>query len=611
SKETDPEGHMVVAEFMIHGPCGAVCPTAACMKNGPTCTDRIAARLTRTDVPNDVDIPSLNEHPRIVTDEIKNYLDSRYIGPHEACWRLFEFDIHYRDPVVQVLAVHAENMQRVVFREKDQLESVANNPHKKKTTLTEWLDYNSHHTDGRQLTYLDFPSKYVWDKSHRDIRTINHIVYPTCRAACEVMGLLGDDKEWESILIEASTTTTPTELRTLLAHIFTHCEVSNPLTLWKRIWNLIIPLPPEDLMLVLTNRLLMEEKSYDRDLMAIQRDKLIHKLNDCQRNIFNLIIHAVAIKIQKLIFVYGHGGTGKTFLWKTIIYALRGEGKIVLAVASFGIASLLLPSGRTAYSRFKLPLDLSDSSVCLVTKNTQLARLLKETDLIIWDESPMNDRRCFETLDRTLRYILDTPNKLFGGKPIMLGGDFRQTLPVKKSASRSSCVTIMRVSLHKPPTILMFLSNIIGLPIFRFNSWGGMPEKFSVFKYLTGYRSSTSPPLCPCGMASSLLMQTLPVKKSASRTEIIGSSIAESYLWHSFKLFLLTENMRLTQGTLTEVEKTEVLTFAQWLLNVGDGVLGVPDESDPENTSWLEIPTLRKTTFLEFNCVNNCDKKSI
>nr|GEY60339.1 DNA helicase [Tanacetum cinerariifolium] len=29
SKETDPEGHMVVAEFMIHGPCGAVCPTAA------------------------------------------------------------------------------------------------------------------------------------------------------------------------------------------------------------------------------------------------------------------------------------------------------------------------------------------------------------------------------------------------------------------------------------------------------------------------------------------------------------------------------------------------------------------------------------------------------
>ncbi|GJU70042.1 DNA helicase [Tanacetum coccineum] len=110
-------------------------------------------------------------------------------------------------------------------------------------------------------------------------------------------------------------------------------------------------------------------------------------------------------------------------------------------VASSGIASLLLPSGRTAHSRFKLPLDLNDSSMCPVTKNTQLAALLKETYLVIWDESLMNDRRCFETLDRTLRDILATPNKLFGGKSIMLGGDFRQTLPVKKSASRTDTTT--------------------------------------------------------------------------------------------------------------------------------------------------------------------------
>nr|GEU77088.1 DNA helicase [Tanacetum cinerariifolium] len=274
-------------------------------------------------------------------------------------------------------------MQRVVIRERYQLESVANKPHKKKTTLTEWLDYHNHHADGRQLTYLDFPSKYVWDKSHkywqrrrqlnryslcrmsyvhpaagdlfyqrillshqkgctsfRDIRTINHIVYPTCRAACEAMGLLGDDKEWETTLIEASTTATPSELRTLLAHIFTHCipnlhidpsELENYTKYEfeaclnhcsRSLADFGIPLPPEDLI-----------------------DKSIDKLNDCQRNIFNLIIHAVATRTQELIFVYGHDGTGKTFLWKTIIYALRAEGKIVLAVASSGIASLLLPSG--------------------------------------------------------------------------------------------------------------------------------------------------------------------------------------------------------------------------------------------------------------------------
>ncbi|GKA92198.1 DNA helicase [Tanacetum coccineum] len=108
------------------------------------------------------------------------------------------------------------------------------------------------------------------------------------------------------------------------------------------------------------------------------------------------------------------------------------KGKIVLAVASSGITSLLLPAGRTAHSRFKLPLELTDESLCQVKKNTQLGKLLVETNLIIWDEAPMNDRRCFETLDRTLRDLMSSPDLIFGGKTVVLGGDFRQTLPVKK-----------------------------------------------------------------------------------------------------------------------------------------------------------------------------------
>nr|CAD1817754.1 unnamed protein product [Ananas comosus var. bracteatus] len=51
----------------------------------------------------------------------------------------------------------------------------------------------------------------------------------------------------------------------------------------------------------------------------------------------------------KLFFVYGHGEQAKTYLWRTIIVKLRSERSIVLAVASSGIASLLLPGGRTAH----------------------------------------------------------------------------------------------------------------------------------------------------------------------------------------------------------------------------------------------------------------------
>ena len=42
-------------------------------------------------------------------DEIKTYLDCRYISTSKACWRLFEFDIQYREPIVQRLSFHIEN----------------------------------------------------------------------------------------------------------------------------------------------------------------------------------------------------------------------------------------------------------------------------------------------------------------------------------------------------------------------------------------------------------------------------------------------------------------------------------------------------------------------
>ncbi len=96
-----------------------------------------------------------------------------------------------------------------------------------------------------------------------------------------------------------------------------------------------------------------------------------------------------------VIFVYRHGGTGKIYLWKTIILKLRSEGKIVLGVASSGIASLLLPRGRRANSRFKIHIKIDDCSICRIKKGTQLASLISHASLIIWDESPMNHKKLF------------------------------------------------------------------------------------------------------------------------------------------------------------------------------------------------------------------------
>lgn len=421
-------------------------------------------------------------------------------------------------------------MQRVTFRSGQALQEIVEDERNKRTTLTEWLRYNRESTDGRHLTYLNFPKEFAWYSttktwerrryknsssigrltyihpsagdlfylrmllchqkgrtSFKHIRTVEDELYPTNRTACEEMGLLGNDQEWTIALQEASMTATTSQMRALFCQMLIFCDVADPVLLFqthsadmsedipgilsqilhlkevhltddelqagllyelqaglifygKSLKDFAIELPPKYLLEILKNRALMEERNYDPEVLKRESNHLIPKLNLQQRNIFEKVLHAVNNQKQELIFLYGHGGTGKTFVWKTLLYTLRSQRKIVLAVASSGIAALLLPGGRTDHSRFKLPINLTDESLCTVKKNTQLANLLKETDLIVWDEASMNDRRCFEALDRTLRDIFDCPNDLFGKKSIILGGDFRQTLPVKKNASKQEII---------------------------------------------------------------------------------------------------------------------------------------------------------------------------
>ncbi|KAF1870934.1 hypothetical protein Lal_00015234 [Lupinus albus] len=71
-----------------------------------------------------------------------------------------------------------------------------------------------------------------------------------------------------------------------------------------------------------------------------------------QSKIFHTIIQAVNHQHGRMFFLYGYGGTSKTHMWKTLTYAMRAQKQIVLTVASSDIASLLLPGGRTAHSKY-------------------------------------------------------------------------------------------------------------------------------------------------------------------------------------------------------------------------------------------------------------------
>lgn len=150
-----------------------------------------------------------------------------------------------------------------------------------------------------------------------------------------------------------------------------------------------MPYPDESYLHSDCNRLIEEEKSYDKAEMRIQHDKLFSNLNEDQLDVYNSIIKRVESGSGGMFFVYGIGGCGKTYLWKTLCARLRSEGKIVLPVACSGIAAVLLPGGRTSHSRFNIPLKLDRHCVANIKHGSDIAELIKQTSLVIWDEAPM------------------------------------------------------------------------------------------------------------------------------------------------------------------------------------------------------------------------------
>ena len=154
-----------------------------------------------------------------------------------------------------------------------------------------------------------------------------------------------------------------------------------------------------------------------------------------------------AIDSKNVVFVDGPAGTGKTFLYRKVLHYVRMTGRIALAVAFSGIAALLLPGGRTAHSRFRLPVPIpSEGCCCNVKAQFAVARLLRDAAVIVWDEAPMCHKEMVSAVDKCLQELLGCSNS-FGGKIILLGGDWRQIPPVTRYVERDAVSAISMCSL--------------------------------------------------------------------------------------------------------------------------------------------------------------------
>jgi hypothetical protein len=72
------------------------------------------------------------------------------------------------------------------------------------------------------------------------------------------------------------------------------------------------------------NQLVEEELAYDQHSLTTNGDNAEDRLNGDQRNAYKTILNVMINKVGKLFFVYGSGGTGKTFVWTTLLSRLRG-----------------------------------------------------------------------------------------------------------------------------------------------------------------------------------------------------------------------------------------------------------------------------------------------
>ncbi|PIA32902.1 hypothetical protein AQUCO_04300087v1 [Aquilegia coerulea] len=82
-----------------------------------------------------------------IIDEIKTYLDCRYISASEASWRIFGFSTQFREPAVERLPFHLEDEQVVTYRDSNNTAEVLERASTIKTKFLQWMEINKKYPD--------------------------------------------------------------------------------------------------------------------------------------------------------------------------------------------------------------------------------------------------------------------------------------------------------------------------------------------------------------------------------------------------------------------------------------------------------------------------------
>lgn len=641
--QTEPLLFETVKSCMIHGPCGAANPRARCMEGG-RCTKRYPKAFqerTNMDVngypeyrrPDDgrayqvgqlmIDnrwiVPycpylsaKYNCHINVECavslgsfkyvfkyiqkggdratmelqqrDEIKRWINGRYISASEAAWRIFHFETHDRLPNIVRLQIHLPGQHMVVFDPNEPVEVVLARAAQERTSLTAFFEANCDNgplgEEARKHTYQEFPQYFVWKngknekywalrkkgfalgrmyfipptggerfylrtllavvkgpRSFDDLRTYNGSIYGTFQEACLARGLLEDDSEWRQCLEEAAQMQTGSHLRQLFSTLLLFCDPSSPGTLWNEFKHYIC----DDLqhrLQVMGREHPSADDIYDYGLFLLNKI-----LEESGRALADF----------------------PTMPWPQLDWeALQAYNPLIAECLD--------------YNRIE---EKAMADQCVASLNTEqseaytkiLESIEREQGKIFFLSGPGGTGKTFvyNTICHKVRseaWVIIVVASSGIAALLIIGGRTAHSvfkIPIDGLNAESFC-TIPKES-HRAG-LLRIARAIIWDEI-------GMQHRYApeaLDRTCRDIRGVDKPFGGLTVIFGGDFQQVLPVVPKGTREEVVDATLQRSHLWHQIEILHLHQNMRLSQ-TVQDQE------FAQWLLDVGHG-RNIDDESN-------------------------------
>ncbi|XP_057335023.1 uncharacterized protein LOC130673830 [Microplitis mediator] len=131
---------------------------AAITINGTLSNTRIETESNEQCASHSVNDNNVNDY-----DEIRNFVDARYVGPVEAVWRILSKNLQDKSRSITRLPVHLPNQHSITIN--DDCDDVElQNALQKQSMLLDYFKLNERDPNARQYTYSDIPLHYVFKK---------------------------------------------------------------------------------------------------------------------------------------------------------------------------------------------------------------------------------------------------------------------------------------------------------------------------------------------------------------------------------------------------------------------------------------------------------------